>query len=172
MSTTFVDDESAFDYYRKLLENLDLKLVLDSPNNEYRFEYYTSCSKDQGTGIETKSRKYRLLDQVRGTVTPEPWDAFNIESHARILRGLTNWSQYRLTLVSGWEVQCSSCGHVMSGKAWQPLPRSCTANHHPRCKQKIDESLATDVCVPLPAGSSPPKSEGGVAQGENELTSI
>ena len=58
---------------RRLLENLELKIVLDSPDDDYRFEYFTTSIKDRQTGEPQLTRTYRLLDLIRGGVTPEPW---------------------------------------------------------------------------------------------------
>jgi hypothetical protein len=35
---------------RRLLQNLELKIVLDSPDDDYRFEYFTTSTKDRQTG--------------------------------------------------------------------------------------------------------------------------
>ena len=35
---------------RRLLENLELTIVLDTPDNDYRFEYSTTQIKDRQTG--------------------------------------------------------------------------------------------------------------------------
>lgn len=63
---------------RRLLENLELKIVLDSPDDDYRFEYFTTSIKDRETGEPRLTRTYRLLDLIRGGVTPEPWDTYDL----------------------------------------------------------------------------------------------
>lgn len=145
MSTNHIQPEFTADCFRELLQNFDLKLILDSPNEEYRFEYYTVVTKETGSSVETKTRKYRLLDQARGTVTVEPWDAFNLDRHAEILRGLTSWSRYKLKVSVGWEIQCPTCATAVSGKPWEAHAKSCTSKHLVRCLQKFDDTLVSEV---------------------------
>jgi hypothetical protein len=134
----------AYDF-RTLLANLDLKLVLDSPDGDYRFEYFTALSKDREANREVKTRKYRLLDLARGTVTPDPWDAFNLETQARILPGLINWGRYRLTVVTGWKVKCPACGAVMVGAHWKSPPKTCVSNATGKCDEKIQHLVAVQA---------------------------
>lgn len=157
MSTDYIQTNFTADYFRELLANHDLKLILDSPNDEFRFEYYTVAVKGSGSAIETKVRKYRLLDLARGTITVEPWDAFNLERHADILRGLTSWSRYKLKVSEGWKIQCPSCNGVISGKSWQVPPKSCASKHLGRCLQKFDDTLVSEVYTSTPQshGRSP-----------------
>lgn len=124
--------------FRLLLENLDLKLILDSPDGAYRFEYFTALSKNRDDNCEVKTRKYRLIDLVRGTVTPDPWDAFNLETQARLLPGLINWSRYQLTIVTGWKVKCPACGEVTVGKHWKSPPKACASTN---CDGKFERGL-------------------------------
>ena len=150
MSTNHIQPEFTADCFRELLQNFDLKLILDSPNEEYRFEYYTVVTKETGSSVETKTRKYRLLDQARGTVTVEPWDAFNLDRHAEILRGLTSWSRYKLKVSVGWEIQCPTCNGVVSGKPWESRAKSCSSKHLVRCLQKFDDTLVSEVYLLIP----------------------
>jgi hypothetical protein len=124
--------------FRELLEDLDVKLLLDSPNGEYRFEYFTVLSKNRDTGQDVKVRKYRVLDQIRGTITPDPWDAYNLESQARILPGLISWSDYRLTVITGWKIACPACGYIMKGKPWKIPPKTCSSKASPKCNERLD----------------------------------
>jgi hypothetical protein len=150
MSSNYIKADFTSDYFRELLQNLDLKLILDSPKDEYRFEYYTVATKEVGTSVETKTRKYRLLDQVRGTITVEPWNAFSLERHAEILSGLIRWSHYRLKVSVGWQIQCPSCDQVVTGKPWQLPSKSCTSKHLVRCLQKFDDTLVSEVYTSSP----------------------
>lgn len=149
MTPTFPDEESAFTYFRELLENHDLNIILDSPSNEYQVQYYVGYAKDHRSKNEVKIRKHRLLDKARGTVTPEPWDTFNLDGHVRIIRALIHWNRYRLTLISGWRVRCPRCSHQMTGEPWKPLPKQCTSGTRPRCKQAIEEDLVTSIVEPI-----------------------
>lgn len=150
MSSDYLAGPFTSSHFRELLDDFDAKLILDSPNEEYRFEYYTVCVKDAENPQGIKIRKYRLLDRVRGTVTPEPWDAFDVERHAEILRGLTAWSEYRLKVSRGWEVTCTSCGHLMTGKTWQVAPKTCASKNRPKCKQPVKDADVVDLYSALP----------------------
>lgn len=130
---------------REMLENCDLMLVLDSPNGDYRFEYSASPAKDRETGTTVLIRKYRLLDLVRGTITAEPWDAYNIDAQARILTNLIGLSLYRLKVIAGWYVKCQSCGHAMNWKIWKLPPKRCTAKTSPRCRSKIEGHMIEEI---------------------------
>jgi hypothetical protein len=131
---------------RGLLENHELKLVLDSPDDDYRFEYFTTFKKDRETGTPVFTRKYRLLDLVRGTVTPDPWDAYDIDVQARILTRLINSSHYRIIkVIEGWRATCPSCGHIMNGKIWTSFPKVCTAKASPKCRSKIERHLVEEL---------------------------
>ncbi|MFM0236185.1 hypothetical protein [Paraburkholderia sediminicola] len=131
---------------RCLLENIDLKIVLDSPNNDYRVEYSTTSIKDRLTGQSRQIRTYRLLDLLRGGVTLEPWDAYDLDKQAALIAGLIGFSQYRMTNVScGWEVTCTACGHIMRGKIWKSGPRTCRAKIPRKCLAPIDASSVAEV---------------------------
>jgi hypothetical protein len=137
----------AFDraHIRSLLENIEVKIVLDSPKNDYRFEYFTASIKDRDTGEARLNRTYRLLDLVRGGIVSEPWDVYSLESQATVVANLIKFSQYRITkLVSGWKIVCPSCGHIVQGKIWQTMPKKCIAQH-PKCSAAIDEQTATEL---------------------------
>lgn len=131
---------------RCLLENRDLKIVLDSPNNDYRIEYSTKSFKDHLTGQSRQTRTYRLLDLVKGGIISEPWDAYDLDKQAMLVADLIRFSRYRLTNVfCGWEITCPVCGHIMHGKIWKSPPRKCTAQSPRRCRAPIDEKSITEV---------------------------
>ncbi len=125
---------------RRLLENTDLKIVLDSPGNDYRIEYSTTSIKDR------KIRTYRLLDLVRGGITPEPWDTFDLDKQATLVTNLISFSRYHITNVfCGWQVTCPACGHIMRGKIWQAVPRICAAKSPRKCRVQIDDKSISEV---------------------------
>jgi hypothetical protein len=131
---------------RRLLENLELKIVLDSPDDDYRFEYFTTSIKDRQTGEPRLTRTYRLLDLIRGGVTPEPWDAYDLDKQTTLVTNLMRSSSYRMAkIVSGWEVICSACGHVIRGKNWESTPKTCTAEPPRKCRAKIDEKSIVEI---------------------------
>lgn len=150
MNNEVIASDSPTFNFHALLADFDFRLVLDSPNGEYRFEYFTVLSKPD-TEQEVKIRKYRLHDKMRGTVTLDPWDGYNLETQARILQGLIEWSHYRLIIITGWKVTCSVCGHLMDGKPWQIPPTVCTSKNHPRCNNKIKKNLVEEVSLPSAA---------------------
>ncbi len=126
---------------RAYLKNHELMLVLDSPNQDYRFEYYTTTIKDNETGELRYMRTYRLLDLVRGGVTQEPWDSYNLEKQANLVTGLIEFSHYKLSkIVAGWRIKCPSCGYLILGKNWEPLPKKCTAPSSPKCRQQFENN--------------------------------
>ncbi len=131
---------------RCLLENLELKIVLDSPDSDYRFEYFTTAIKDRQTGEPRLTRTYRLLDLIRGGITPEPWDTYDLDKQATLVTNLIRFSRYRMTKVlCGWEVTCPVCGHIMRGKTWEPVPKTCTAKSSRKCRTTIDDARITEV---------------------------
>ncbi len=129
---------------RRLLENTELKIVLDSPENNYRIEYFTTSVKDRGTGESHRTRTYRLLDLIRGGVTPEPWDTFDVDKQVTLVANLMRVSRYRITkVICGWEATCPVCGHNMRGKIWDSVPKSCPAQNPRKCRTTIgDESIS------------------------------
>ena len=134
---------------RNLLKNHELKLVLDSPDQDYRFEYDTTTIKDSKTGEVRYVRTYRLLDLVRGAVTQQPWDVFELEKQTTCVAGLLEFSRYRISkIVSGWTITCPSCGDIMRGRIWESAPKTCTAKGSPRCRQRLDDNhLVEEVLV-------------------------
>jgi hypothetical protein len=126
---------------RAFLKNLELKLVLDSPNQDYRFEYYTTTTKDDKTGELRYMRTYRLMDQVRGGVTQEPWDSYDLEKQTNLVTNLIEFGRYKLSkLVAGWSIKCPSCGYLIRGKHWEPVPKQCTAPGSPKCRQRFESN--------------------------------
>lgn len=124
---------------RALLKNHELKVVLDSPDAAYRFEYYTTTLKDAKTGSPRYVRTYRLLDLGRGGVTQEPWDAFDLDKQTTLILGLLEFGNYKVSkVVSGWTLKCPACGHVMRGNIWQSPPKTCPAPGSPACSQRLD----------------------------------
>lgn len=131
---------------RRLLENLDLKIVLDSPDDDYRFEYFTTSIKDRQTGEPRLTRAYRLFDLIRGGVTAEPWDTYDLEKQTTLVTNLMRFSRYRMAkIVCGWEVICSACGHTMRGKNWESPPKTCTAEFPRKCRAKIDDKCVVEI---------------------------
>jgi len=70
------------------LKNFDLKIVLDSPEKDYRLEYFTAPIKDRITGKNGLIRTYQLIDLVRGGITSSPWDAFNHDKQVILITNL------------------------------------------------------------------------------------
>ena len=131
---------------RRLLENLELKIVLDSPDNDYRFEYFTTSIKDRQTGKPRLTRTYRLLDLIRGGVTPEPWDAYDLDKQTTLVTNLVRFGRYRMAkIVCGWKVNCPACGHVMRGKNWESTPKTCTAELPRKCRARIDDESIVEI---------------------------
>ncbi len=145
---------------RRLLENLELKIVLDSPDDDYRFEYFTTSLKDRQTGKQRLTRTYRLLDLIRGGVTPEPWDTYDLDEQTTLVTSLMRFSRYRMSkIVCGWEVICPACGHVMRGNNWESTPKTCMAEPPRKCRARIDDGCIvetlftkTEHCAPRDAG--------------------
>ena len=132
--------ESLEERVRRLLSDHDVKIVLDSPDGDYRFEYYTSATKDSKTGEQRYVRAYRLIDRLRGGVTVEPWDTYDLEKQTSFVAGLIDFGRYKLArVIAGWSVACPSCGYVMTGKHWESVPKSCAASSSPKCRQRLDD---------------------------------
>jgi hypothetical protein len=133
---------------RRLLENTDLKITLESPSKEYQFEYYTASNKDRITGELRFTRTYRLIDLVRGGITSEPWEAYDLESHASKVTNLVKFSGYRVTkVVNGWQALCPACGHTMRGKNWEPIPKVCVAQGPKKCRSAIIDADVTELLL-------------------------
>ena len=133
---------------RRLLENIELKIVLDSPGNDYRFEYFTTFLKDRQTAEPRLTRTYQLLDLIRGGVTPEPWDAFDLDKQTTLVTNLMRVSHYRMTkIVCGWKIICPVCGHDMRGKIWESIPKICKAKNQKKCKTKIDDERIDEILL-------------------------
>ena len=131
---------------RRLLENLELKIVLDSPDNDYRFEYFTTSIKDRQTGEPRLTRTYRLLDLIRGGVTPEPWDTYDLDKQTTLVTNLMRFSRYRIAkIVCGWEVICPVCGHIMRGKNWESSPKTCKTEPPKKCRARIEDKCIAET---------------------------
>lgn len=125
---------------RTLLKNHELKVVLDSPDKDYRFEYYTTTSKDKQTGELRYVRTYRLRDLLRRSVTEEPWDIYDLDKQTMLVTGLLEYSHYRIAkIVAGWTMKCPSCGEIMRGKIWEDAPKACTGQGSVKCRQRFDD---------------------------------
>jgi len=136
-------------HVRALLKNHELKVVLDSPDNDYRFEYYTTTFKDSETGDLRYVRTYRLLDLLRRSMTQEPWDAYELEKQTTLVTGLLKYSRYRISrIVAGWSIKCPSCGETIRGKIWESAPKTCTAKGSPKCRQRFDDDqLVEEILI-------------------------
>lgn len=131
---------------RRLLENLELKIVLDSPDNDYRFEYFTTSIKDRETGEPRLARTYRLLDLIRGGITAEPWDTYDLDKQTMLVTNLMRFSCYRVTkIICGWKVICPACGHVMRGKNWESSSQTCMAEPPKKCRARIDDKCIVET---------------------------
>jgi len=131
---------------RHLLENLELKIILDSPDDDYRFEYFTTSIKDRQTGEPRLTRTYRLLDLIRGGVTPEPWDTYDLDKQTTLVTNLMRFGRYCMAkIVCGWEVICPACGHVMRGKHWESTPKTCMAESPRKCRAGIDDKCIVEI---------------------------
>ncbi len=136
---------------RRLLENLELKIVLDSLDNDCRFEYFTTSIKDRQTGEPRLTRTYRLIDLTRGGVTPEPWDTYDLDKQTTLVTNLMRFGRYRMTkIVCGWEVICPACGHVMQGKTWESIPKTCMADNPIKCRTRIDGEGISEILFSAP----------------------
>ncbi|WON74167.1 hypothetical protein [Nitrosospira sp. Is2] len=137
---------------RHLLENLEFKIVLESPDNDYRIEYFTTSLKDRVTRESKFTRTYHLIDQVRGGVTPEHWDTFDLEKQVDLVVNLLTHCDYRVVkVVNGWEASCPSCKKVMQGKTWQPFPKKCSVKRPRKCKMLIERSSIIETLFPAAA---------------------
>lgn len=135
-------------HVRALLENDELRVVLDSPNDDYRFEYYTTIVKDRKSGEGRRVRTYRLIDLRKGAVTPEPWDAYVFEKQTTLVTNLIRFSRYRISkIVAGWRIKCPACSHIMRGKIWDSVPKTCSGRISSKCKQRIDASLVEEIVI-------------------------
>jgi len=133
---------------RSLLRNDELKIVLDSPEEDYRFEYYTTILKDRQSGKDRHVRTYRLVDLRKGGVTPEPWDVYEIEKQTGLVTNLISVGRYRIVkIVAGWTIKCPSCGKLMRGKIWDSIPKTCSGHGSSKCRQELDVGLVKETIV-------------------------
>jgi len=134
---------------RGLLQNHELKVILDSREGDYRFEYYTTTIKDVNPNTPRHIRTYRLIDLTRGGITQEPWDRYDLDKQTMLVINLMEFGGYRISkVVTGWTMKCPTCGHLLRGKIWESFPTTCTGKGPPRCKQKItDDNIAEEVCT-------------------------
>lgn len=127
---------------RKLLKDIHIKLLLESPKHDFQFEYYTTTIKDPKTEKTSHSRTYRLNDLIRGNVTQEPWDKFDLDKQAGLVDNLLNISKYRVVkIVNGWTVKCPECGHITEGNIWENTPKTCRGA---KCKYKVKAEDITE----------------------------
>ena len=130
----------------QLLKNIELKIVLDSPENDYRLEYFTTLTKDRDTGEPCLARTYRLKDLVRGGNTTEPWDTFNHDKQVTLITNLINFSHYRIIkVICGFEIKCPVCNKIMRIKTWESIPKRCGAKNPKKCLAAIDSSNITEI---------------------------
>lgn len=102
---------------------------MDSPDDNYRFEYFTTSIKDRQTGEPRLTRTYRLLDLIRGGVTPEPWDAYDLDKQTTLVTNLMKFGRYCMAkIVCGWEVICPTCGHACAARTGNPPQRHVRLN--------------------------------------------
>ena len=128
---------------REALEDINILLHVESPQEDYRFEYYTSAMKDPETGEQQLTRSYRLRDLQRGNASQEPWDKFDLDKQVGLVTNLLGLSGYKISKKSrGWKIKCSKCGHVMEGKIWELAPKTCRVKD---CDQKIDPEEVVDI---------------------------
>ena len=134
---------------RGLLQDQGLRVVLDSPEGDYRLEYYTTAIKDTSSGAPRHVRTYRLVDVLRGGVTQEPWDRFYLERQAALIANLIGFGGYRISrVITGWRVKCPACGHVVRGRIRDAVPANCPGKGPPKCRRGItDEDIAEEVRV-------------------------
>jgi len=129
---------------RRLLQNDDLRVMLDAPEGDYRVEYYTTTIKDAGADAPRRVRTYRLVDLFRGGITQEPWERYDLDKQTTLVTNLMEFGGYRVSkVVAGWKVQCPACGHLMRGKIWESVPTICARKGPPRCRQKLTDD---DIC--------------------------
>ena len=120
---------------RNLLKDINVRLLLESPKQDFQFEYYTTSIKDPKTNKIRYTRTYRLKDLIRGNVTQEPWDKFNLDKQTGLVENLLNISEYRFVkAINGWTVKCPACGHITKGKIWENTPKTCRGA---KCKYKV-----------------------------------
>ena len=132
-----------------LLRDPELKVVLDAPEGDYRIEYYATASKNAGSGVARPVRAYRLVDRIRGGVTQEPWDRFDLDKQTALATHLMAFGGYRLSkVVAGWKVKCPACGHTSRGKIWEAVPAGCVGKGPPKCRYRL---AAADVAEVLHA---------------------
>ena len=134
---------------RALLKNHELKVVLEAPSRDYRFEYYTIATKDAVTDQYRYARTYRLIDLNRGGITQEPWDTYDVNKQIDLVTNLLDLCRYKISkVVAGWRIKCPSCGHVTEGKIWQAVPRACPGRGSSKCQQKVlDDSLVEEIVL-------------------------
>lgn len=127
---------------QKLLKDIHIKLLLESPKEDFQFEYYTTTTKDPKTEETRYTRTYRLIDLIRGNVTQEPWDTFDLDKQTGLVDNLLKISEYRIAkIVNGWRVKCPECGHVTEGNIWESTPKACRGA---KCKYKIKAEDITE----------------------------
>ena len=137
MPTDVIDEHTV----RRLLANLELKIVLDSPDDDYRFEYSTNSIIDRQTKDPRQIRTYKLLDLRRGGDTPSPWDAYDLDKQTRLVTNLIRFGRYRISkVVGGYEITCPKCGHFMPVKIWESVPKKCR-----KCKLTIDDKDVKEI---------------------------
>jgi hypothetical protein len=132
---------------RALLQDPDLKLVLDSPEGDYRVEYYATVARDADSEVVRPVRAYRLVDRVRGGITQEPWDRFDLDRQTALAIHLMEFGGYRLSkVVAGWSARCPACGHVARGKIWETAPAVCPGKGPRRCRHRYsDEDIVDEL---------------------------
>jgi hypothetical protein len=119
---------------RIMLGSPELKVVFESPNNEYRIEYGTQVVAVNARVDAPKVRTYQLVDLQRGGSMGNPWGEFDLDKQVGYVWHLLQQSGYRLESVTeGWLAKCPTCGCRFEGEEWRTRPRAC-ANPETRGK--------------------------------------
>lgn len=110
----------------RILADLERRVELQSPTDDYAIHYLTTTFKEPATGELRLVRTYRLHDLVRGGVTAECWGPFDLQKQTEIVLGLLTRSNYRLErMVRGWTATCPECGTQYHGRIWETPPQAC-----------------------------------------------
>lgn len=130
----------------KILEDTDLEIELQSPDDEYTLIYSTIKIAKEIEEPTQFSRNYWLLVHSNKSRIDAPWDRYVYQNQKTLIENIIKFSKYKITRVSkGWTVTCNICGNKIAGKIWRNSPKNCEARIE---KNKCEGELINFEYVP------------------------
>jgi hypothetical protein len=126
---------------KKILSNLDLELILESPDQNYTFTYSTNIVAQEIEQPLSLSRNYWLSQKINGSNISAPWDEYDEIKQVTLVSNLIKHSKYRIKgIYSCWKITCPICKLDIEGKIWRNSPKRCRGSEIKDCDYMFTES--------------------------------